>query len=196
METIITIDFDIIMWPSIELYNNFINGDIDNMRNITQQMPLLNYANADLELYKKLTNYLLKLKEQNVNFVFINSHEQILNEISNKCNLINIDHHHDLGYGISQWKDKIIACGNWAYWAIQKDLIKSYIWLHDPMSTKISIDENYSISEKASISTNIIMEMKLNEFIIPSKIIICSSYSWIPIHIRPLYELWEQIFKK
>lgn len=112
METILTIDFDIIMWPSIELYNHFVNGDDDNMWDIETDFPLLQYANADLELYYKLTNFLLKYKEKNIKFIFINSHDEILKYINSPSTMVNIDHHHDLGYEEYHWQCKDLLCGN------------------------------------------------------------------------------------
>lgn len=102
METVLTIDFDVIMWPSIELYNNMVDGTIDNLIEIEKDIPLIQYANADLQTYYKLTNYLLKAKEKKIQIEFIDTHEKILNYIKKPCNLINIDHHHDLGYNDNQ----------------------------------------------------------------------------------------------
>lgn len=81
METVLTIDFDVIMWPSIELYNNMVDGTIDNLIEIEKDIPLTQYANADLQTYYKLTNYLLKAKEKKIQIEFIDTHEKILNYI-------------------------------------------------------------------------------------------------------------------
>lgn len=192
METIVTIDFDVIMWPSIELYNNFISGEKDKINELERDIPLLHYANADLYLYYKLTNYLLNNKNKEI--IFIKSHEEILKHINTPCNLINIDHHHDLGYNEEQWKNKNINCGNWGYWGIKNGIFKRFIWLHGMMSTPWDPPEQYNI-KNIPIIDNIILEMDLNKICNPSKIIICSSYNWIPMNIRPLFILWEKIFK-
>ena len=127
METIITIDFDIIMWPSIELYNHIIDGYIDKIQILEQEIPLLKYANADLELYKKLTEYLVQKKKEKIPIEFIDSHEQVLNYIKTPSVVINIDHHHDLGYNEFQWDDKEIVCGNWAYKGLKNGQITNYV---------------------------------------------------------------------
>lgn len=75
-----------------------VGGDRDNLIEIERDIPLVQYANADLQLYYKLTNYLLKAKKEDIEINFIDSHEKVLNYIKSPCNVINIDHHHDLGY--------------------------------------------------------------------------------------------------
>ena len=97
---IVSIDFDIIMAPSIELYRSFDFNGYDNYYQ--------NIFNADLTMYTKLTEQLLRWFPQvgQNNIYFIESHEQIINFIpkDKKCSLINIDHHHDLGYAsLSNW---------------------------------------------------------------------------------------------
>ena len=90
---VVSIDFDIIMEPSIEFYNNFAgNRGRDLFRD-----PLLQGCNANLDTYKRLTIWLI----QNINcdISFILNHQEIINFIPDNCDtLINIDHHHDLGY--------------------------------------------------------------------------------------------------
>jgi len=192
METILTIDFDVIMWPSIELYNNKIQGDVDRMEEIEKGIPLLKYANADLELYQTLTNYLLKAKDNGSEFYFIDTHEKALNYITEPCALINIDHHHDLGYSKSQWEDKnLIACGNWVYRGIKDGKIKKYMWLCDFTSiSPFNLQEDVGLIETCVNATN------FDQLIIPKKIIICSSFMWIPTAIRPLYFLWEDLLER
>lgn len=69
--TIVSIDFDIIMAPSIEFYNNFTQDKFlfDN--------PLLKVCNADLRIYRQLTTWFFKnLKNVDYeNIIFIKSHE-------------------------------------------------------------------------------------------------------------------------
>lgn len=196
METIVSIDFDVIMWKSIELYNNFIEGNIDEMAKIEEDIPLLKYANADLELYAKLTSYLLELTKHNTQFIFIDSHEEVLNYLTTPCKLINIDHHHDLGYSPHHWGVEEILCGNWVYWGIKKKLINTYIWLHGFMETPITIADEYKKELTIPIIESNIIEMDMSHFSIPSKVIICASYSWIPTAIRPLYTIWKELFKE
>ena len=190
METVLTIDFDVIMWPSIELYNNMVDGTIDNLIEIEKDIPLIQYANADLQTYYKLTNYLLKAKEKKIQIEFIDTHEKILNYIKEPCNLINIDHHHDLGYNDNQWENSPICCANWAYHGIKSKLINNYFWIHGYMVTYP--DER--IKNIKYIDNNVTL-IEYQHMIIPSKIIICSSLNWVPTNIRYLYKIWKDLFK-
>lgn len=58
MKTVVSIDFDIIMGPNIEAYNNYAGKPWDEIFLIA---PLMQYCNADLNDYVRLTNYLIKL---------------------------------------------------------------------------------------------------------------------------------------
>ena len=189
METLITIDFDIIMWPSIELYNKFSKGDEDTFSEVEEEFPIIKYSNADLKLYEQLTNYILKAKHAGAEIEFISSHEEVLNYIDTPCQVINIDHHHDLGYNFNQWNDDILVCANWVYKGFQQKKITNYFWIGDVYS------EPYTLQEKYSIIETVINTLNFNELILPKKLIICSSYSWIPNNIRPLYELWKDLIK-
>ena len=42
METILTIDFDIIMWENIESYNHMVEGISDDMGLISERMNIIN----------------------------------------------------------------------------------------------------------------------------------------------------------
>lgn len=128
---IVSIDFDIIMAPSIEFYNN-------NVRDRTLfDNPLLKVCNADLEHYRRLTDWLIKNKKEN-NVIIIKSHERIVNYIDNPDDIvINIDHHHDLGYKFLEntcLDESKIDCGNWAEYLLSNKLIKKYIWINNENS--------------------------------------------------------------
>ena len=108
---IVSIDFDIIMAPSIELYRNLEHKYYDDY--------YLSLFNADLMMYSKLTDWLLNtIPEVGLDKIyFIESHEQIINLLpkNESISLINIDHHHDMGYSPEELegKDFNINCGNW-----------------------------------------------------------------------------------
>lgn len=74
MKKILTIDFDIIMHNSIDLYNDKVpTKDWDELKKI----PFMEYIFGDLNLYKTLTEFLLNqtsnLKAEN--FHFITAHD-------------------------------------------------------------------------------------------------------------------------
>ena len=176
---VVSIDFDIIMAPSIEFYNHQVNfPDLF-------EHPLMKLCPADLMHYNRLTVWLLKeinrLTDEDI--IFIQSHEQIVNYINDKNTfLINIDHHHDLGY-IPQ--EDSLNCGNWAKHLLSNNLIKHYLWLKNESSVKpMFFNGNYS--ERCLTKYNL-------EELEADKIIICLSPQWIPPQYKHLFSLWLQM---
>ena len=179
---IVSIDFDIIMAPSIEFYNNILHKN----KKIFDE-PLMQVCNADLIHYTRLTKWITKKARalNSENIVFIESHEQILNYINQDDTLINIDHHHDLGYTT---EDKNINCGNWANYLLKNNIIKEYIWINNHNSTPaVYTESKYKIRDFKSYD--------LSE-IHPDKIIICYSSQWIPPQYRPLFYLWIDLISQ
>lgn len=111
MQTILTIDFDIIMGPSIDLYNARV--PFTSWDNLTDN-PYYQILTTDNIHYLRLTSLLIEL----IHFIpkedihFIESHDDICKYIVEKSNIINIDHHHDLGYDDSI-DGKKLTCANW-----------------------------------------------------------------------------------
>lgn len=187
MLRILTIDFDIIMAPSIQLYNDIIR-DNKGIDKIIQQYPLLEYTlSGDFFIYELLTGQLIKIIKQikSEDISFIREHQQIIKLLDEKekIELINIDHHHDLGYeGLSK---KIIFpnCGNWVKYLIDKDLVESYIWVHNDNSdfpnNKIFINEEYNIND-----------FDFSRLINIDKLIICNSPQWVPPNFQALFTSW------
>lgn len=182
---IVSIDFDIIMKPSIEYYNNLMCKE----EAFTE--PLMQICPADLKIYTNLTKWLIKMTKNMSadDITFIESHETIINYLPKEENicLINIDHHHDIGYQPSDADvdlGKNLHCGNWGKYLLKKNLIDDYIWICNENSQK-----NYMHS---TIKTHYISEYDL-ENLKADKIIICLSSPWVPPHIRPLFYNWMDI---
>lgn len=187
MEKILTIDFDIIMAPSIELYNDLV-GDNKGVNDIIQKYPLLEYTlSGDFFIYELLTGQLIKLFK-NIppeNIHFIREHHQLIKFVNNKekINLINIDHHHDLGYEKLSKKILLPNCGNWVKYLYEKDLLESYIWIHNSDSvmpnSKIIINNDYNLKDYNFQDLDKI-----------DKLIICNSPQWLPTNFQALFTSW------
>lgn len=185
---VVSIDFDIIMAPSIELYGSF-----------GQKQPYedyyMNLFNADLVIYNKITNWLLNnvpnLNETDI--YFIESHEQIINFLPKDDNiaLFNIDHHHDLGYKSPKdldEEDLSLDCGNWGLYLLKNNLITNYTWIKNSNSSK-------SFYNKYSYNSKCFYDFDLNK-LKPNKIIICLSAPWVPEQYYPLFNLWIDMISK
>ena len=184
---IISIDFDIIMAPSIELYNSF-------EQRTAYENYYFNLFNADLTIYSKLTEWLLKWIPMinSSNIYFIESHEQIMNFIpqtKEEINLINIDHHHDLGYAPPEELDKqCLTCGNWGRHLLKNNLIKNYTWIKNGNSRKC-FNKEYDFNSKNFYDFDF-------SYLKPDMIIICLSAPWVPEQYYPLYNLWISMASK
>ena len=179
---VVSIDFDIIMAPSIEFYNNFTNDKFlfDN--------PLLKVCNADLSIYRKLTTWFFKnLKNVDYeNIIFIKSHEQIVNYINKNDIIFNIDHHHDLGYDEKEINN--CNCGNWAKYLLEKNIINNYTWIHNYNSVPPRYFDG-KIEQCAFGDYNL-------DFLEAEKVIICLSPEWIPPQYHQLLYSWMDICGK
>ena len=95
---ILSIDFDIIMAPVIEYYNNMVPGK--TWEDIQNENPGMITPKADLYHFNFIIQLLEKhLKDINNLYIAFN-HKKIIDFLENEksISIINIDHHHDLGY--------------------------------------------------------------------------------------------------
>lgn len=178
---IVSIDFDIIMAPSIELYKSI------EYSNLPYENYYIDLFKADLIIYQKLTNWLLNnipnLNETDI--YFIESHEQIINFLpkDNNISLCNIDHHHDLGYGPPAELDKEpLNCGNWGLYLLKNNLIHDYTWIKNGNSER-------KFHNKYYYNSKCFYDFDLNK-LKPDRIIICLSSPWVPRQYHALFNLW------
>lgn len=194
---IVTIDFDVIMGPSIGLYNNLID-DKTRFTDLSNEYPFLKGAEADLFIYEYLTRYCINvIGKKKVHF--IKSHEQVvplLNSIRDG-NLINIDHHHDLGYDIEDWRKPIVGqanCGNWVKKLYDLNVINHYTWYSNPQSDELP-DEALDIYK--SVEKKDISELNIKELAEQTDmLIICQSFEWVPPLYQPLYWTWVGLYEE
>lgn len=182
---IVSIDFDIIMAPSIEFYNNMVGSP--NLFND----DLVKVFTADLVHYQRLTQWLMKQlsQVQPENIICIVSHEKLIDYVSEGDTIINIDHHHDLGYkNADNKKLNKINCGNWAKHLLEEKIIQNYIWIKN---------ENSNIVKEYDGS---IKEYNLKNYQLDNlkadKIILCLSPEWITPQFKPLFFAWIDILNE
>lgn len=193
MSVVLTIDFDIVMAPSIGLYNDII-GDQKGIDGIIKRYPLMEYTfTADFFIYEAVTRALMNLfkKVPAKDVYFIKEHHSLIKLVEDMkdITLINIDHHHDIGYNRVLPTTKILRpeCGNWVKYLSDKGLIKSYIWVNNENSdmptgglSKMYLEDEFSIKDGFDISG-------LEQI---DKLIICNSPQWIPPNIQGLFMTW------
>lgn len=192
--TIWTIDFDIIMAPSIEVYNDLV-GDSKDIQSIIRDNPGLEYClPGDLALYDGATRVLMKqiktLKAEDV--YFIRDHQDICKIVKDwdEFDIVNVDHHHDTGYGAGATiasKVRRPESGNWVKYLKEQGKLKKYTWIHD---AKAVAPTKYMA--KAFIDEDIDLEIFQGP-VTADKLVICMSRQWIPHHYLHLYYAWMGI---
>lgn len=194
MKKILTIDFDIIMNPSIDWYNDS-ELEVDEFLNRFDFMPVLT---ADLNLYRDLTEIVLKYID---NITFIYNHHDIVDFLKNEeepFELYNIDYHHDIGYGEdNEWHIPLSEDdyheGNWVRYLYNINKIQKYIWYKSYYSSSPDEEiEKYLSEEHLIHNVNMDLFTKEIEF---DRIYICLSPEWVPEYYRTLYYLWEDLTK-
>ncbi|MCR4662050.1 MAG: hypothetical protein K5765_08670 [Clostridia bacterium] len=182
MKQIVTIDFDILMAPSIGLYNNAVPGaDWDSL----EKNPYFQLLKIDAIHYQKIVNYIFHciqyLPKENIHF--IEDHGQAVKYINEKCDVINIDHHHDVGYGDDIEKQESPTCANWVYYLYKNNLLNNYTWIKNDNSEIIPLDRKINVP-MITVDLN---NFDLSSLDIPDELIICLSEPWVPPYIRPLF---------
>lgn len=141
--------------------------------------------------YEKLTILIeLLLKKKNIKIYFINNHDRLLNYLPNHetFNLINIDHHHDLGYDDDNEDVSEITCANWVYKLYEWNKIDTYTWINNfnskfPKNEKLKLI-NYDL-ELEYYDINLIPDINY--------VFICLSSPWIPPYYIPLFTTWVRL---
>ena len=185
---IVTIDFDIIMHPSIQLYQN-AEEPVDEFLSKFD----IGIMPADLELYKELTKFIMSFDKNKIFFIY--DHHDIIEEISDikePFDLINIDFHHDIGYGDDmQWNTPLLEKiheGNWVKHLWDTNRLKSYIWYKDYQS-----DEVVEEGEKYLTEEHFITNRSLEKLLDADRLYLCLSSPWVPMNYLSLYDLWEDL---
>lgn len=190
---ILSIDFDIIMAPSIGFYNNLV-GEEDPVEDYVEQFSFITNLPADLYIYEYLTRCILLSLQHNVKKIyFIDGHDKIINAIpkDEPVEIINVDHHHDIGYEIENWRLPLLTpnCGNWVKYLKDRKMIDKYTWIHNEEFDPVNEDGEKYLDKEVSLS-KINLEKIAKEI---DCLVICASYEWVPPIYHPLYQTWQTL---
>lgn len=197
MKNIVTVDFDIIMGPSIEGYNELITEGV-SLEMLAAKYPFYNYAEADLYVYEYLTRYLTEIVthiDDKDKIKFIDKHDLMYHICKNETepfNLINIDHHHDINYRDS-WDKPIteVDTGNWVKRLFDMNKINRYVWVANTNSAMYNTEK---CPYEDKISVNLLREYDLEQLAANTDMLVfCFSPEWIPPVYKPLFLTWRAI---
>lgn len=187
MKQIVTIDFDIIMAPSIYLYNDDVpEVSWDFLLNNPYE-PNLQLLKINAEYYQRIFQYLIEvsnnIKAEQIHFV--EDHGQVVSFVKELSDVYNIDFHHDLAYEDDDGDlqiDEMPTCANWVYYLNKKGLLNSYTWLKDRDRWTLPGDQ---IKIKYKIAN--FEDFDLTPLLKPDEVIIALSEPWVPPYLRALY---------
>jgi len=191
---ILSIDFDWIMQPTIEAYNNLCHGNSplgpkEIWEQIEMTMPGFE-AHCDLnrftDLYFTLKEVIKNLTKDDC-YVGL-AHDELYKFMkmldAKKYNIYNIDHHHDLGYHITDESldEQSISLANWAAKAHFDLNMYKYTWIHNPNSyMPEKIPEKLKYTHTTDL--RILDEIKFD------KVFICASWEWVPLKYQNLFAI-------
>lgn len=190
MQQIVTIDFDIIMAPSIDLYNNRIGDFEKSVEEFMRNFPCAGIPNANMDIYRILTHFINKVDSSKISY--ITQHREMrrfIDEFDEPIELINIDHHHDIEYNsLEANSTENEHDGNWVKTYYQKGKIGKYYWIKNVNSTPINIEQSEKFPHESFYFSEEILELYH-----PDRLIICLSPEWVPPMYHPLFSLWREL---
>lgn len=178
---VLSIDFDIIMAPSINLYNNMVPGI--KWDDLLKSLPNLATTPADLNIYSDILRYLLRVVDKTSPIYIAYSHSFIKNylQYDYDLNIVNIDHHHDIFYDGKDAECKLqdCTCANWVKYFHDQGQLKSYTWVHNDNSANPNFDVEFDYNKIP------LREFKFAESY--DKYFICLSPEWVPPYYHSLF---------
>lgn len=178
---VLSIDFDIIMAPSINLYNSMVPQA--HWEDLLKTLPNLATTPADLNIYSKILRYLLRTVDKTSPIYIAYSHSFIKDylQYDYDLNIVNIDHHHDIFYDEKDKECKLqdCTCANWVKYFYDQGQLKNYTWVHNDNS----FDPNFEVNFKYN-------KIPFKEFEFANsydKYFICLSPEWVPPYYHSLF---------
>lgn len=194
MKRVLSIDFDVILGSNLMFYNHLVpKFSWEQLKDYPQMMT----NKIDANYYQYLTKLLMQIAPciDPKNIVFAENHAKILDilPLHEEIELINIDHHHDLGYLSEEQNGNFstINCSNWVQAFAQKGQLKHYTWISN------NYYENYNLKDyKYKINMDHIVLQPDKELSIqsPDILFICLSEPWTPPEVRPLFFTWMDLY--
>ena len=186
MKNILTIDFDIIMDNSIELYNSMGMPWEERF----QRHPVLKTLPMEATHFQRITQFLIQLYTTiEIDKVhFIEQHHKILDYLTDdEYHIINVDHHHDWAYKDIDFEKPIekVDCGNWVKALSDQGKLLSYTWIKNETSIGPKEEQNFTIYN--------LKDCTLFNFSNIDEVYIVLSPEFVPPYYYSLFYIWLDI---
>ena len=199
---ILTIDFDIVMYPCLQIYNDYVSGNAnptENWEYLKRERgiePFMRYDAKTLMLIGRIIN-----KQRNVHnahFFVCSEHQEVVDNLKlsdtfneDKFDIVNIDFHHDIWY---RPEDKNILlsfddynCSNWLGYLILKEKTESVQWYGAHNSSNF-FDNEYKNGELPYTRYRL-DELSELENIAFDEVYFVLSPQWVPYEFCHLFDL-------
>jgi hypothetical protein len=194
---ILSIDFDIIMYPCIKLYNSKSSGDANSTQLwefLEHEININSFLKYDAQTLKDIALLMKRNIQKGAKLYAIQEHQQVVDKLKKmvdynetKFDITNIDFHHDIWYGpqdITDAKDfDKWACNNWLGYLYSKEKTTNIHWIKGPNSEKMREEENNIINQISGVR-NIINQDDDYDIVF-----FCLSPQWVPYQYHHLYYL-------
>lgn len=203
---ILSIDFDIIMYPCINLYNGDVGGDdnpVDLWRDLEDEYGLENYniLTYDTKVLKEITKLIAKNKNKPI--YFIQEHQEIVDHLKttegwneDTYDVYNVDFHHDFWYRDTDFaeilKQDEYNCSDWLGYLYLTKKASGITWLKAPNSDEPEIR---AYGGNVKFNTLRIREFDKLHKIDFDEVYFCFSPQWVPQKYRIFYDIIEIMVK-
>lgn len=204
---VLSIDFDYIMAPCINLYNHMCDGRENptiSWAIIERDLNIDNHLSYDANYLQMIIQLILQGKKNKSTFITITEHQEIINYLKkadnydiSTFNVTNIDFHHDMMYNddIQSILDfDEYNCTNWMGYLYLKNKISSGEWFKAPTSQLPSPElmgklfpENIDYNIRPSYELKDLLDKEYDY------IFLCESPQWVPYQYQHLFEICKMI---
>ena len=203
---ILSIDFDIIMYPCLKLYNDKICGDDNPTRlweSLEASLNLSNHLSYDVNILEAIQKVVLENVYRGARFISIEDHGTIISQLNtilenqsdDSIHMFNLDFHHDIFYDdgapVRLKHFNQYGCADWAGYLMSEKTIETYTWIKAPNSDifpevlleKVDFDaQNFYVKTLREFG-------EILETIEFDIIVLCLSPQWVPYQYHHLYDI-------
>ena len=206
---VLSIDFDYIMAPCLNLYNHLAHGDENPTVNwlfIEQELNIENHLQYDAKYLQAIVDIIIYQMRNGASFTAIESHEEIVTKLKDlpdykdvKFDVTNIDFHHDLIYDCENVNRMVdfdeYNCANWFGYLYLKDKINHGTWFkasNSPPPDYEKIKDFFADEEICEVKPSFMLHSLWEEDKY-DMIFLCKSPQWVPHQYEHLYNIVKAI---
>ena len=199
---ILVVDFDIIMYPCIRLYDKYVEQGINDRPDsvwdiLEEEFGINKFVSYDANVLLKIAELIKHTVSDGAKFISVDNNKAIVEDLlydnknipDNSIDITSIDCHHCLINSDAELQ-KIYDFGeynslSWIGYLFSRNKVGNYMWITAPCSTSADIDKLQSLFsfEKKSINTVNLLEDNFD------KVYFVRSEHWIPYKYRHLFNL-------